>query len=159
MNDSLANISLRRSSLQATASWQTATRHSSMRPPAPSASSPPTLPSCLTCPTRPAPEARGRGFGGTGDSLTIRRINYFFSINMSSFEKIIIIITMKKKYLSVFFANFFGSSPSCWHEKIWRWMGGGRGISLGGLKENTGVLWFIFSSSVLTTQDSLRYFL
>lgn len=143
MNDCLANISLRHSSLQATASWRTATRHSSMHPPAPSASSPPTLPSCLTCPTRPAPEARGRGLGGEGDGLTIRRINYFFSINMSSFKKTIIII-MKKKYLSVFFANFFGSSPSCWHEKIWRWIGGGWRISLGRLKENTGVVLFIF---------------
>lgn len=117
-------------------------------------------PSHRVWPAQPAQLLRpeDRDLGAHGDGLTIRRINYFFSINMSSLKKKIIIV-IKKKYLNVFFANFFGSSPSCWHEKIWRWIGGGRGISLGGLKENTGVLLFIFLSVCANNAGSLRYFL
>lgn len=53
-----------------------------------------------------------------------------FSINMSSKKK--------KKILSVFFANFWSSPSYCWErEDLVGW-----GVCLGGLKENTGVLFF-----------------
>lgn len=62
-----------------------------------------------------------------GVGRVMGRINYFFSINMSSLNKI-----------KCFFANSWSSPGYCWEwEDLVGW-----GVCLGGLKENTGVLFF-----------------